>query len=130
MNATRHGFQVMDFFRPAALDVETNGSNSRVAEFFQFLIRNGLRHLGDSDKRKPKNFQSMEQIRLIESLKRAGYHRPAAEIDGFQSIQVILAGKRIGHESLISDDGKVLVDDMKMAIKIFLVQRSSPFIGQ
>src|SRR5215475_4201409 len=116
----------MDFFRSAALDVETDGAHPRVVEFFQFLIRNGLWHLSDSDKGRPKRFQRMEQISLIESLKRAGHHRPAAKIDRFQTVQIIFAGKRIGHESLIGHDGEFLVDDMEMAIKIFLIQRSSP----
>ena len=60
VNPPRHAFQMMNFFRTAALDVKPDGSNSRAVEFFQFLIRDGLRHLSDSDKRRPKDFQSME----------------------------------------------------------------------
>ncbi|MNC92213.1 hypothetical protein D3C83_85980 [compost metagenome] len=60
MNAPRKVFQVMDFFRAAAFDVETNSANSRAVEFFQFLIRNGLRHLRDSDNGRAEDFQSME----------------------------------------------------------------------
>src|SRR5512145_2180577 len=118
MNAPRHAFQMMNFLRPAALDVETNGPNAGAVQFLQLLIRNGLRHLRDSDKRWAKHFQSMELITLIESLERAGHHRPTAKIDRFQALEIILAGKRVGHESLIGHDGKVFVDDMKMAIEI------------
>src|SRR5262245_48604499 len=113
----------MDFFRSAALDIETDGAHPGVVEFFQFLIRNGLWHLSDSDKGRPKRFQRMEQISLIESLEGAGHYRAAREIDRFQTIYIIRTGERIGHEPLIGHDGKVLVDDMKMAIKIFLIQR-------
>ena len=60
MNAPRHALEVMDFFRAAALDVETDGTNSRAVEFLQLLIRYGLRHLSDSDKGRAKDFQSME----------------------------------------------------------------------
>src|SRR5512145_228628 len=119
MNAPRHAFQMMNFLRPAALDVETNGPNAGAVQFLQLPIRNGLRHLRDSDKRWAKHLQSMEQITLIESLERAGHHRATTKIDRFHPRQIILAGKRVGHESLIRHDGKVLVDDMKMAIKIF-----------
>jgi hypothetical protein len=65
---------------------------------------------------------------LIESLKRAGHHRAAAEIHRFQAVQIVLAGESVGHESLIGHNRKILVDDMKMAIKIFrvCVQRVSP----
>src|SRR5919106_6162776 len=80
MNAPRHVFQVMDFFRTAALDVEADGAHARAVEFLQLLIRNGLRHLRDSDKRWTKDFQSMEQIRLIKFLKKPGHPRTAAEI--------------------------------------------------
>jgi hypothetical protein len=114
---------VMDFFRTAALDVEADGAHARAVEFLQFLIRNGLRHLRDSDKRRAKDFQCVEQIRLIERLERPGHHRTAAEIDRFQALQIVLAGKRIGHESLVGHDGKCFVDDVKMTIEIFLVQR-------
>ena len=38
MNAPRHAFQVMNFFRTAALDVETDGSNPSAVEFLQLLI--------------------------------------------------------------------------------------------
>ncbi len=37
MNAPRHPFQVMDFFRPAAPDVETNSANPCAVEFQQLL---------------------------------------------------------------------------------------------
>jgi hypothetical protein len=60
MNAPRKVFQVVDFFGTAALDVETDGTNSRAVEFLQLLIRYGLRHLSDSDKGRAKDFQSME----------------------------------------------------------------------
>src|SRR5215468_5159764 len=113
----------MDFFRSAALDVETNGTNPRVVEFPELPIRSGLRHLSDSDKRRPQRLQSMQQIRLIESLEGAGHYRAAREIDHFQPVQIIVTGESVGHEPLIGHDGKVLVDDMKMAIKVFLIQR-------
>ncbi len=60
MNPPREVFQMMDFFRAAALDVETDGANPCAVEFLQLLIRNGLRHLRDSDKGRAKHFQSME----------------------------------------------------------------------
>src|SRR5215470_20190731 len=66
MNAPRHALQMMDFLRPATFDVETNGSNPCAVEFPQLVIRNGLRHLRDSDKGRAKDLQSMKQIRLIE----------------------------------------------------------------
>jgi hypothetical protein len=59
---------------------------------------------------------------LIESLERAGDDRAAAKLDRFQALQIILAGKRVGHESLIGDDGIVFVDDMKVTIEILCLR--------
>ena len=60
VNPPRHAFQMMNFFRTAALDIETDGANTCAVELLQLLIRNGLRHLRDSDKRSAKDLQSME----------------------------------------------------------------------
>ena len=60
MNPPRHAFQVMYFFRTAALDVETDGANPCAVELLQFLIRYSLGHLRDSDEPRPKHFQSMK----------------------------------------------------------------------
>ena len=92
------------------------------------MVRNGLGHLGHTHKCGAENLQGVKQVRLIESLKRTGYYRPAAEIDVFHTLQIVLAGKSVGHESLIGNDGKILIDNVEMAIEVFLftAQWSSP----
>ena len=58
VNPPRHAFQVMDFFRPPALDVETDGANPCAVEFLQLLVRNSLRYLSDSEKAGPSTFKA------------------------------------------------------------------------
>src|SRR4029078_8436265 len=58
----------------------------------------------------------------------ARHHRAAAKLHCFDPFQIILRRKGIRHKTLIGDDGKFFVDDMKMAIKVLLLQGTLPQI--
>src|SRR5690606_22983898 len=108
----RHALEMLDAFRPATFQIEANGADAAFMQPHQLGIAGVCGELRNSDEAAAELAQRIDEISLIESLKRARHDGAANEAIVLHTCTIVRARERIGEIAVVLDQRIASIDDM------------------